>query len=77
MADTFDDFRKQSVVTFENKHREVVGQTSNMEHPWKKALRISGEPAKPSSMRPPEMAVPQFEIDRSPRDPDWGSKVKD
>lgn len=65
-------YKDQSILSAENKHRQVVGQTSAFQDPYKKGQRISG--TVPKQMEPvPEIAVPQFEIDRSPRDPVYGS----
>lgn len=64
--------KEASILSAENKHRSVVGQTDKMEGPYKKALRISG--TQPQTMEPvPEQGVPQFENDRSPRDVAYGS----
>lgn len=67
-------FRQKSIASSEEKFRQVADRTTGMEGPYKRAERISG--TVPVTMPyPPEQAVPQFENDRSLRDPEYGSKV--
>lgn len=67
-------FKQQAAEAAERKFQQVTNRTSGHEGQAKRAERISG--VVPHTMSPPpEQAVPQFENDRSLRDPDYGSKV--
>lgn len=57
------------------KYQLIVGGSGKLESPWAKAERISGSPGASPPPNPPNMAVPQFENDRSLRDVPYGSET--
>jgi hypothetical protein len=67
-------FKQQAAEAAERKFQQITNRTGGHEGPYKKAERISGVQTR-EVPPPPEQAVPQFENDRSLRDPEYGSKI--